>query len=92
MRELIYKLRFWLAEKIGGPNMPQHGPTASFRLSVVTPTLRPTTIPVPKDAPYRHDKLNREEFGTGLCKLLSFGDNTGAIFLTESGAPGKRPF
>ena len=72
--------------------MPKNGLTATFRLSVVTPTLRPTTIPVPKDAPYRHDKLNREEFGTGLCKLLSYGDNSGAIILDGAWGTGKSTF
>ena len=64
----------------------------SAELTVVTPTLRPPTISVPKDAPYRHDKLNREEFGTGLCQLLSFGDNTVAIFLNGAWGTGKSTF
>ena len=72
--------------------MTQHGPTATLRLSVVTPTLRPTPIPVPKDAPYRHDKLKRQEFGTGLCNLLSYGDNTGAIILNGAWGTGKSTF
>ena len=89
MRELINKLRFWLAKKIGGPTLKKLGPTVSAKATLFTPTLRPTYISVPKDAPYRHDKLNREEFGTGLCKLLSYGDNSGAIILDGAWGTGK---
>ena len=92
MKELINKFRFWLAKIIGGSTLKQLGPTASMKLSVITPTLRPTTIPVPKDAPYSHDKLNREDFGTGLCKLLTYGDNTGTIILDGPWGTGKTTF
>ena len=64
----------------------------SAKLNVTTATLRPTTVPVPKDAPYHHDKLNRQDFGTGLCKLLSYGDNSGAIILNGKWGTGKTTF
>ena len=92
MRDLINKFRFWLTKKIGGPTLKKLGPTISAKATLFTPALRPTTISVPKDAPYSHDKLNREEFGIGLCKLLSFGDNTVAIFLDGAWGTGKSTF
>ena len=92
MRDLINNFRFWLAKKIGGPTLKKLGPTVSAEVTLFTPTLRPTAISVPEDAPYSHDKLNREEFGTGLCNLLSFGDNTVAIFLDGAWGTGKSTF
>ena len=93
MRKLIDKLRFWLAKMIGGSTLEQLGGYGiSARLDVITPTLRPTAIQVPKDDPYRYDKLDRQDFGTGLCKLLSFGDNSGAIFLDGEWGTGKTTF
>lgn len=93
MRELINKFRLWLARKIGGPSLNRLGSfEVSANLNVTTATLRPTTVPVPKDAPYRHDKLNRQDFGTGLCKLLSYGDNSGAIILDGKWGTGKTTF
>lgn len=93
MSKLIDSLRFWLAKKIGGPTLNQLGGLrSSVKLDSITPTLRSTSIQVPEDAPYRYDKLNRQDFGTGLCKLLSFGDNSGAIFLNGGWGTGKTTF
>lgn len=71
MRKLIDRLRFWLAKMIGGSTLEQLGGYGiSAKLDVITPKLRPTAIQVPKDAPHRYDKLDRQDYGT--YKLILF--------------------
>ena len=94
MRKFIKKLRFALAKKIGGAALKQLGPTSSIKghATLGYAQLRPIVAQVPKADPYRHDKLNRSEFGTAVCRLLSYGTNTGVIFIDGVWGTGKSTF
>ena len=95
MLKQIERLRLALARRIGGAALKkQMGPRASFNLSVRLgfAQLRPVVVEVPAEDPYRNDKLERREFGTGICRLLSYGTNSGVIFLEGAWGSGKSAF
>ena len=95
MLKQIEWLRLALARLIGGAVLKkQMGPRASFNLSVRLgfAQLRPVVVEVPAEDPYRNDKLERREFGTGICRLLSYGTNSGVIFLEGDWGSGKSAF
>lgn len=96
MREYVQRIRVALAKRIGGAGLTAQlgGPSASFRLTVVKgfAQLPPVAIDVPSEDPYRNDRLERREFGSGICRLLSYGSNSGVIILDGAWGTGKSTF
>ena len=96
MRLYVKRLRVALARKIGGASLEQRpgGLSGSLKATVALgfAQLRPALIDVPSEDPYRNDRLERREFGTGICRLLSYGTNSGVIILDGAWGTGKSTF
>ena len=96
MRLNIERLRVSLAKKVGGVSLEERlgGLTGTLRATVSLgfAQLRPRAIDVPPEDPYQNDRLERREFGTGVCRLLSYGSNSGVIILDGAWGTGKSTF
>ena len=96
MRVYIERLRVVLAKKVGGVGLENRlgGLTGNLRATVSLgfAQLRPRAIDVPSEDPYQNDRLERREFGTGVCRLLSYGSNSGVIIVDGAWGTGKSTF
>ena len=68
------------------------GPTASVRVSVFSPQLKPEEFPVSSGSPYTGDLLGRESFGDGLTRLVDYGAGTGVVLIHAAWGSGKTTF
>ena len=97
MRLYIERLRVALAKRVGGVGLGKLlgvQITGKVRVTLVKgfAQLRPKTIDIPYEDPYRNDRLGRREFGTAVCRLLSYGSNSGVIILDGAWGTGKSTF
>ena len=92
MRKRIERLRVAVAKWTGRSAVRHSWAVGRATGRVGFAQLRPKAIEVPTEDPYRNDKLKRREFGTGICRLLSYGTNSGVIFLEGAWGSGKSAF
>ena len=79
-----------LGELVGGSRYG--GPTASVKVSVHTPDIRPTECLIEDSEPYAWDWLGREDFGSGLRRLTTYGSGSGSILVDGAWGVGKTTF
>ncbi|MCY3772541.1 MAG: P-loop NTPase fold protein [Gemmatimonadetes bacterium] len=96
MRSYIERLRVLLAKKIGhvGLESGLGGLKGSLKAaaSLGFAQLRPRMIDVPTEDPFQNDRLERREFGAAVCRLLSYGSNSGVVILDGAWGTGKSTF
>lgn len=79
-----------LGELVGGSRYG--GPTASVKVSLHTPDIRPTECLIEDSEPYAWDWLGREDFGSGLRRLTAYGSGSGSILVDGAWGVGKTTF
>lgn len=97
MTKWFVQIRQWLggrlyglAVRVGGQKYG--GPTATARVSVSTPDIRPTEYDLQPVDPYAGDWLGRGEFGAGLATLTQYGSASGVVLVDGEWGSGKTTF